>query len=94
MSIIQRLRDRYLGLTVVLVILALLGFLLMDSINSNPNSLMGGGPKSLASVNGDEITREEFERGYANAEANYKAQNPDAEMNDAALDQLRTNVVS
>ncbi len=94
MSIIQRLRDRYLGLTVVLVILALLGFLLMDSINSNPNSIMGGGPKSLATVNGEEITREEFERGYANAEANYKAQNPDAEMNDATLDQLRSNVVS
>ncbi len=94
MSIIQRLRDKYLGLTVVLVILALLGFLLMDSINSNPNSVMGGGPTSLAEVNGEEITREEFQAGFANAEANYKMQNPDAEMNDMALDQLRSSVIN
>ncbi len=94
MSIIQRLRDRYLGLTVVVVILALLGFLLMDSINSNPNSIMGGGPGKIATVNGDEITREEYEQGYANAEINYKEQNPDADMDDQTIEQLRSNVIS
>ncbi len=93
MSIIQNLRDKYLGVTIVVVILALLGFLLTDSINSNMNSFLGGGPKDLASVNGTSISQERFQEGLANAETNYKMQNPDAEMDDATLDQLRSNVI-
>ncbi len=94
MSIIQNLRDKYLGVTVVVVILALLGFLLTDSINSSMNSFMGGGrPDNLASVNGNEISQQQFDEAMQNAETNYKVQNPDAEMNDVTVDQLRSNVI-
>ncbi len=93
MSVIQSLREKYLGLTVGLVIIALIGFLLMDSISNNLGSVLGGTDSQLASVDGEEITRQEFSDAYEIATQNYKQQNPDRQIDDATAAQIRSGVM-
>ncbi len=93
MSVIQSLREKYLGLTVGLVIIALIGFLLMDSIGNKLGSGLGGEESQLASVDGEEITRKEFAEANEIATQNYKAQNPNKEIDDATAAQIRASVM-
>ena len=73
MSIIQDIRDKYAKLTVVLVALALLGFILTDYFAGK--SRMGGKiANTIGSVNGRSITFDEFNPKVAQVEENLKAQ--------------------
>ena len=73
MSIIQDIREKYAKLTVVLVALALLGFILTDYFTGK--SRMGGNTATtVGSVNGSSISFEEFNKKVLQAEENLKAQ--------------------
>ena len=52
MSVIQTIRQKYLGLMIGAIVVALLGFIFMDSRNSNSGSIFGGNDRSFGSVNG------------------------------------------
>ncbi|MBM3413909.1 MAG: peptidylprolyl isomerase [Bacteroidetes bacterium] len=73
MSIIQDIRDKYAKLTVVLVALALLGFILTDYF-SGKSRASGNVAITIGSVNGNTIGFEEFNQKVIQAEENLKTQ--------------------
>jgi len=73
MSIIQDIRDKYAKLTVVLVALALLGFILTDYF-AGKSRMSGNVAQTIGSVNGTSIAFEDFNQKVLQAEENLKAQ--------------------
>lgn len=95
MSIIQDIRDKYAKVTVVLVALALLGFILTDYFAGK--SRMGGQMEtSVGSVNGKEISFDEFNPMVVQAEENMKQQGypQNAAMTQQAIEQAWNQKVS
>ncbi len=80
MSIIQDIRDKYAKVTVVLIALALLGFVLTDYFQSKGRSGGGSVSNSLGSVNGRSINKDEFEVKVKQTEAQMQQQGYPAEM--------------
>ena len=73
MSIIQDIREKYAKLTVVLVALALLGFILTDYFTGK-SRMSGNTSTTIGSVNGSSISFDEFNKKVIQAEENLKAQ--------------------
>ena len=73
MSIIQDIREKYAKLTVVLVALALLGFILTDYFTGK-SRMSGNTATSVGSVNGSSISFDDFNKKVTQAEENLKAQ--------------------
>jgi peptidyl-prolyl cis-trans isomerase D len=73
MSIIQDIREKYAKLTVVLVALALLGFILTDYFTGK-SRMSGNIATSVGSVNGSSISFDEFNKKVIQAEENLKSQ--------------------
>lgn len=81
MSIIQDIRDKYAKVTVVLIALALLGFVLTDYFQQKGRGGGGGSTtNSLGSVNGTTIKLDEYNAHVAQFEQQYKNQGYPAEM--------------
>jgi peptidyl-prolyl cis-trans isomerase D len=80
MSIIQDIRDKYAKVTVVLIALALLGFVLTDYFQSRGRMGGGGGSSTLGSVNGRAINPDEFEATVKQTQARMEQQGYPAEM--------------
>jgi peptidyl-prolyl cis-trans isomerase D len=59
MSVIQDIRDKYAKVTVVLIALALVGFILTDYFSSQSRGF-GSLPNKIGSVNGKDILFDEF----------------------------------
>jgi peptidyl-prolyl cis-trans isomerase D len=74
MSIIQDIRDKYAKVTVVLIALALVGFILTDYFQSKGRSAGGSTSNSIGSVNGRNINYDEFSRNVEINKQNLKAQ--------------------
>ncbi len=72
MSVIQNIRNKYIGLVVGLIVLALIGFLVMDAMQSNVRSIFSGDNTLLASVNGNRIEYKAFEALRQQYEENAK----------------------
>lgn len=88
MSVIQNIRNKYIGLVVVLIVLALIGFLVMDAMQSNVRSIFSSDNTLLASVNGKRIEYKSFEALRQQYEENFKQRNPGASMSDAERSQI------
>lgn len=80
MSIIQDIRDKYAKLTVVLIALALVGFILTDYFSSKSRGFIGGPSSTIGMVNGTKIRFEEFDKKIKLAEDQLKSQGYPAEM--------------
>ncbi|HOZ70017.1 MAG TPA: SurA N-terminal domain-containing protein [Chitinophagaceae bacterium] len=88
MSIIQDIRDKYAKLTVVLIALALVGFILTDYFAGKSRGMVGGPSNTVGVVNGKKILFEDFSKKVTQAEENMKAQGyPPAAASQQALDQ-------
>jgi peptidyl-prolyl cis-trans isomerase D len=74
MSIIQTIREKGARISVILIALALVGFILTDYFSGRARGSMGGGSSSVGSVNGKSINFEEFSRKADQVEANMKQQ--------------------
>src|SRR4051812_22754029 len=59
MSIIQTIRDKGAAIVIGVIALSLIGFLLMDA-RSGSAKLFGGDNKTIGSVNGKDISIDEF----------------------------------
>lgn len=88
MSIIQTIRDRFAILAIALIILAMVGFILMDRFQFS-NMTGNNQEKSVGSVNGNDIPFEEFNKLVVQAEENMKAQGypQNAAMTQQAIEQ-------
>ncbi len=73
MSVIQDIRDKYAKVTVVLIALALVGFILTDYFSSQSRGF-GSLPNKIGSVNGEDILFDEFNDKVLLEEENLKSQ--------------------
>ena len=73
MSVIQDIRDKYAKVTVVLIALALVGFILTDYFSSKTRG-MGSLPNTIGVVNGKKILFDEFNDKVNQEEENLKSQ--------------------
>ncbi len=77
MALIGKIRNN-LWLVIVLLGLAMLGFIFMDMTRNDGSSLFGGSPTTLAEIDGTPIDIQEFDRlarvRYSNSGADYYAQ--------------------
>ncbi len=88
MSIIQDIRDKYAKLTVVLIALALVGFILTDYFAGKSRGMMGGPSNTVGVVNGKKILFDDFSKKVTQAEESMKAQGyPAAAASQQALEQ-------
>ncbi len=60
MSVIQTIRNKYLGLMIASIVIALLGFLLMDALQNNGSNLFGSNDRSFGKVNGKAISNTQY----------------------------------
>ncbi|MBK8952804.1 MAG: SurA N-terminal domain-containing protein [Chitinophagaceae bacterium] len=74
MSIIQDIRDKYAKVTVVLIALALIGFILTDYFQSQSRSMGGSASTTVGVVNGRSIDIKEFNQATTDIEASMKQQ--------------------
>jgi peptidyl-prolyl cis-trans isomerase D len=91
MSIIQDIRDKYAKVTVVLIALALVGFILTDYFQGKARSGGGSTSNSIGTVNGRNINYDDFSR---KVEANKQAMKAQAQQQgypvSPAMDQQAT----
>lgn len=72
MSIIQDIRDKYAKVTVVLIALALIGFILTDYFQSQSRSMGGSTSTTIGVVNGRSIDVKGFNQAVTDIEADMK----------------------
>ena len=74
MSIIQTIRDRAAILVFGVIAISLIGFLVQDAFVGKTSSLFRGNAKTVGSVNGKDIEREEYDLRARMAETQYQEQ--------------------
>ncbi len=74
MSIIQTIRDKGAKVSVVLIALALIGFILTDYFAGKGRGATGGGPNSVGTVNGTKISAAEFQQYVDRVESSLQQQ--------------------
>ena len=92
MSVIQTIRDKYIGLVIGSIIVALIGFLVMDAMQSNVRSIFGGDQTLLAEVNGQRIEYKKYEALRGRYEENMKSRSKDGSLSDAERSQVNEQV--
>src|SRR5690606_4947612 len=88
MAIIQTIRDKYAKLAGGVIVLALVGFILMDYGK-------GGGPSqstTVGEINGEEIDYTDYEAAIRQQEEQFKMQSPGASIDDQTQAQIRDQV--
>ncbi len=70
MAIIGEIQKR-IWIVFVFIAIALVGFLLMDSMQSSSGSLGRGGKTEFATIDGEELTQDEFNSAVARAQNDY-----------------------
>jgi len=95
MSVIQDIREKYAKVTVVLIALALVGFILTDYFSSQTRG-MGSLPNTIGSVNGKKILFDEFNDKVTQEEENLKSQGypQTAALSQQALDKAWNQEIS
>lgn len=82
MSVIQKIRNKYIGLVVGAIVVALVGFLIMDAMQSNVRNIFGKDQTLLADVNGHRIEYKDYEMARTKYEENMKARAKDGSLSD------------
>ncbi len=89
MSVIQNIRGKYLGVMIGTIVVALVGFLFMDSVQNNSMSIFGDNDNSLATVEGNAITNAEYNDIEKRYMENAQKENP--ELSDREQEEVRMN---
>lgn len=76
MSVIQKIRDKYARIAVILISIALIGFILIDYVSGRSSGLFSGGnSNTIGKVNGTNIRLDDF-RQKVKQQEDYEQQNP------------------
>jgi len=98
MSVIQTIRNKYIGFVVGAIVIALIGFLVMDAMQSNVRSVFSGDQTLLADINGTRVEAKEFEALRSKYEENIKSREKGKTLTDEertqASDQAWTDIVN
>ncbi|MBP6625588.1 MAG: peptidylprolyl isomerase [Chitinophagaceae bacterium] len=92
MSVIQSIRNKYIGFVVGAIVIALIGFLIMDAMQSNVSSVFGNDRSLLAEVNGKRIDYRSFEELRAKYEQNMKSRSKEGTITDEQKTQIQSQV--
>lgn len=87
MAIIQTIRDKYAKVAGGVIVVALIGFVMMDYGKTG-----GGGSTTAGSINGEKIDIEVFQARVAEQEQQMKQQNPNMQADESQSAQLRDQV--
>jgi peptidyl-prolyl cis-trans isomerase D len=88
MSVIQKIRNKYIGLVIGAIVIALIGFLVMDAMQSNVRSIFSADQSLLADINGKRVEYKAFEALRQKYEENMKARSKDGTISDVERSQL------
>ncbi len=91
MAVIQTIRDKYAKLAGGVIVLALVGFILMDATSGSSGGLFRKST-AVGSINGDKIDYTEYDAAIRNREEEMKRQNPDGTIDEMTQAQLRDQV--
>ena len=92
MSVIQNIRNKYIGFVVGAIVVALIGFLVMDAMQSNVRNMFGNDRSLLAEINGKRIDAKGFEAKRQQYEENMKARNKGVPLTEEEQTQLNEQV--
>jgi peptidyl-prolyl cis-trans isomerase D len=90
MSVIQKIRDKYAVVIIVVICLAIVSFLLQDAFFGR-NSLFRRST-TVGEVNGEELDVSEYQRRIQDAENNYRQQMPGGNVDEQTRQYLREQV--
>lgn len=79
MSVIQRIRDKYAAVVIAVIALSLVAFILMDAFVGR-NRGLSGRDGSVGNINGEKISRTEFEKKVSLMQSMYGQQAPPREQ--------------
>lgn len=98
MSVIQTIRNKYIGIVIGAIVVALVGFLVMDAMHSNISSVFRGDQSLLADINGQRIEHKNFEDLRTKYEENIKTRNESNSLSEEeknqAYEQAWTDIVN
>ncbi len=92
MSVIQNIRDKYIGVVVASIVVALVGFLVMDAMHSNVRNMFGNDKSLLAEINGKRIEAKSFDALRQKYEENMKTRNKGAALSEEEQSQVSDQV--
>lgn len=87
-GVFRKIQDNT-GCLIILLGLALLGFILTDALSNNAALFGGANQNTVGTINGEPITYEEFDAKYNEYVNNVMINNPGMEMNDAIREAYR-----
>ena len=92
MSVIQNIREKYIGLVVGAIVVALVGFLVMDAMQSNVRNIFSNDRTLLAEINGKRIDAKNFESLKHQYEENMKQRKKGEPLTEEEQAQLNDQV--
>ncbi|GIV33924.1 MAG: hypothetical protein KatS3mg031_1459 [Chitinophagales bacterium] len=91
MAVIMKIRDRFGIVIVVVIALAIAGFLIQDALSSN-SSLLNFGSQNAGVINGTEISIQDYDRKVQEAIENYRSTSNQATMDDQTIWSIREQI--
>ncbi|MEZ5045710.1 MAG: peptidylprolyl isomerase [Chitinophagaceae bacterium] len=92
MSVIQTIRNKYTGLVIGAIIIALLGFLVMDAMQSNVSRIFSDDQTMLAEINGQRVDYKKFEEMRLQYEENMKQRSQTGTLSEQEREQVQNQV--
>lgn len=92
MSVIQNIREKYIGIVVGAIVVALVGFLIMDAMQSNVRNIFGDDRSLLAEINEKRIEAKSFDAVRKQYEENMKSRNKGLPLTEEEQAQLNDQV--
>lgn len=90
MSVIQKIRNKYIGFVIGAIVVALVGFLVMDAMQSNVSNMFSGDNSKLGEVNGTRIDFKDYTAKREQYEQNLKSRNKDGIITEENRNQAQT----
>jgi peptidyl-prolyl cis-trans isomerase D len=93
MAVIQKIRNKYGKVAAGVIVLALVGFILMDATSSGRLDDLLGRDESVVKVNGEKVDYKEYIQRQHEYEVLYAAFQPEMKMDDARRAQINDQVL-
>ena len=92
MSVIQTIRDKYAGVTIAAIAIALIGFILIDAFSGGGGSMFGNST-TIGKVNGEKIDARDFEQKVQLYKKAYGGNTPEDQIRNSTWTYLVENEI-